>query len=194
MPTSEGNHFILSLKEEVSVIYVTNEVFRIWLTILNARGLFSDKLLDEREEITKGLFTWLMTHHLHSTVLEVYRAGLDDAIERWDMVFKYTPSFERPMGQRDIDATWQTIPDEISRLTERLPPDAIYRIVLGLHPEVEGMPPPAIRGWTPTILRKNKLAKITLGETIDGIETPIYMEYHQPDPSASQSEEVEHHG
>ncbi len=132
---------------------VVNEVQRVWLALVQARGLPNTYLTERRDLITNGLWTWLSMQHLNRAILEVYSEGSTGATERWDLVFDYAP----PGSGLDADVRgeWKTYIDEIVAFTgalAELPPGSIYRVVVDLKPEVGGQPPAHVEGWGPTRL------------------------------------------
>ena len=166
-----------------AILYVANEVIRVWIIILQQRGLGNEKLLQDKETINNGLFTWLLTHHLERAVLEMYQEGATEAVERWDMIFKYAdPNKENVTGQEEVDDVWKTYLDEVLEFIMRklnvLPSGTTYRVVVGLRDEVEGFPPPfEVSGWSPTTLRKaDHLTRSISEATCDGSQITIWME------------------
>jgi len=154
-----------------AILYVANEVIRVWIIILQQRGLGNEKLLQDKETINNGLFTWLLTHHLGQAVLEMYQEGATEATERWDMIFKYAdPNKENVTDQEEVDDVWKTYLDEVSEFMRKLnalPSGTTYRVVVNLKDAVEGYPPPEVPGWSPTTLRNfDHLQKHEFGEPV----------------------------
>jgi len=156
----------------MAINYVANEVFRVWLIILQQRGLANEHLLSQREVLNKGVFTWLLTRHLKRAILEVYQEGSSEAAERWDMIFTYADPNEEVRSEEEVDSIWETYLDEITPFMTRLsalPPGSVYRVVVDLHDEVAGQPPPEVEGWSSTTLRNaNDLQKHDFGQIISG--------------------------
>lgn len=139
-----------------ATIFVANEVFHVWLTILQQRGLSNADLLKKREIISNGLFTWLLTRHLRRAILEVYEENSSQATERWDMIFKYANPNEDVHSQEEVDNVWDTYLAEVTAFMKTLgslPSGVVYRIVVELADDVDGSPPPDVDGWGQTSLR-----------------------------------------
>jgi PAS domain-containing protein len=156
--------------------YVANEVFRVWLIILSQRGQNNAGLLQQREVINNGLFTWLATHHLKKAILEIFQPSSSEAVERWDMEFTYAnPTIEDIADEDEVDEVWKTYLDEITPFMARmkaLPAGTLYRVVVDLEDEVDGIPPPPVSGWEAATLRNiDHLQQQKFGEVIkvDGL-------------------------
>ena len=143
-----------------AILYVVNNVFRVWLIILQQRGLNNANLLRDKDTLNKGLFTWLTTHHLNKAILEVFETGKNEATERWDLIFKYKdPTQEDISGAEDANKVWKTYLDEVSTFMKRLnalPSGTTYRVVVSLNNDVEGQSPPEVPGWSSTTLKDVK--------------------------------------
>jgi hypothetical protein len=151
--------------------YVANEVFRVWFIILSQRGLANADLLQKREVLNNGIYTWLATHHLKKAILEIYQPSSSEAVERWDMEFTYAdPNVEDVSNEEGVDEIWKTYLDEMTTFMARmnaLPSGTIYRVVVDLEDEVDGMPPPPVDGWGSTTLRNaDHLQQQRFGENI----------------------------
>lgn len=137
--------------------YVATEIFRVWFIILQQRGLANTDLLQQKEILNNGLFTWLTTRHLKKAILEIYEPSSSEAVERWDMEFVYAdPRVEDLNSEDSVDEAWKTYLDEMTAFMARmnaLPPGTEYRVVVDLEDEVDGNPPPSVAGWSSTTLR-----------------------------------------
>lgn len=154
-----------------AILYVVNNVFRVWLIILQQRGLNNEILLRDKETLNKGLFTWLTTHHLNKAILEVFETGKSEAAERWDLIFTYKdPTQEDISGAEDANKVWKTYLDEVSAFMKRLnalPSGTTYRVVVSLNSDVEGQSPPEVPGWSSTTLKDvTHLNNMKFGEPI----------------------------
>jgi hypothetical protein len=154
-----------------AILYVSQEVIRFWFIILQQRGLSNDHILKNRETITNGLYTWLLTRHLRQAILELYQEGSSEATERWDMTFKFAdPDKEDVSTEAGTEDVWKTYLDEVAdfmRTLNALPPGTIYRVVVDLEDEVEGLPPVAVPGWSPGELKRvDHLEQHAFGEPI----------------------------
>ncbi len=153
-----------------ATIFVANEVFHVWFVILQQRGLSNTDLLQKKEILVNGLFTWLLTRHLKMAVLEVYQGSSSEATERWDLIFKYANPNEDVSSEDEVDNVWQTYLAEVTEFAKKLnalPPGAVYRVVVDLEDKVEGQPPPDVEGWAPTTLRNtNNLQRHEFGEDV----------------------------
>ena len=153
-----------------ATIFVANEVFHVWLIILQQRSLFNKDLLQNKDILVNGLFTWLLTRHLKKAILEVYQSSSSEATERWDLIFKYANPSEDVSSEDEVDSVWQTYLAEVTDFAKKLnalPSGSLYRVVVDLADEVEGQPPPDVEGWSRTTLRStNNLQKREFGEDI----------------------------
>lgn len=136
-----------------ATIYVANEVMRVFITLLDQRRLNNYKLLQQKEVITNGLFTWITTRHLKTAVLEIYHQNdTNKAIERWDLVFMYEePTDDDGFYEDKTEKLFETYLDEVSEFMRELaalPEGTEYRIVVDLD---EGAL--AVEGWQPTIFK-----------------------------------------
>lgn len=138
-----------------ATIYVANEIMRVFLIILDQRGLSNSKLISQKEAINNGLYTWIATRYLNTVICEVYLpSDPNKPIERWGLSFIY----EEPKPDEKIDNPenaahnqFKTYIEQIYELTmklDTLPEGTEYRIVVNLDPDA-----PAVEGWQPTTIR-----------------------------------------
>lgn len=151
--------------------YVATEIFRVWFIIIQQRGLANTDLLQKKEILNNGLFTWLTTRYLKRAILEIYEPSSSEAVERWDMEFAYAdPRAEDLNSEDSVDEVWKTYLDEMTAFMVRmnaLPPGTEYRVVVDLEDEIDGNPPPAVAGWSSTTLRNtDNLQLQNFGEQI----------------------------
>jgi hypothetical protein len=162
-----------------AIIYVANEVMRVFFTILDQRGLSNSKLNSQKGVITNGLFTWITTRHLKAAFLEIYHPNdLNKAIERWDLGFVYEEPRENDSKfyEDKTSNQFKTYIEKISEVTAKLdslPKGTEYRVVVNLEPGA-----PVVEGWQPTTLKDiSHLEKLHIGEMIDVGLINVGMEY-----------------
>jgi len=151
-----------------STIYVGTQVVKTFIMIPGLRGLDSREITSNLEPISRGVQTWTTTGDLKSAHLEIFDPRTDEAVERWDMVFKY----EADGGQKSqFNTELDKLKDFASKLG-KLRSGCRYRVVVELE---DGAP--AVEGWTPTTLRDvSHLSKKSLGGYIDTPRISIGME------------------
>ena len=158
------------------ILYVSQEVIRFLLIILQQRGLSNDLILQNKETLTNGFYTWLLMRHLRKAILEVFQEGSPEATERWDMTFEYADPNKEDVSTADgVDDVWKTYIDEVSEFMgtlNALPSGTIYRVIVDLEDEVDGLPPAAVPGWAPSEMKRvDHLEKHEFGEPI--IDTKV---------------------
>lgn len=142
-----------------SVVWCANESLRVLLQIVQSRGLPIDDLHEDLEFYSKGLRTWMATHHLKAVLLEVWEPDSDKVLERYDLVFDYRPFVAEAEEQFEthIEKLMEALP------AKELPAGCRYRIVLKKNPEAPDLP-----GWGSTRLRSaDHLQRKTLGDVIE---------------------------
>jgi hypothetical protein len=137
----------VQVKRWTSILWVSNEVLHGWLCILQHRGLPHTKLLRDRDGLTAGLTTWLLTGHLKTTTLEIYQEGVNRVLERWEFHFSYQPPGKGIASEEQVGALWRTHPPDLweyAKGGEPLPPGTDYRLVFRLWEEIESRSAPEI--------------------------------------------------
>jgi len=123
-----------------SVNFTVNSTFQGMLRLAHARGLKPDHIIEKRERIENGLFTWLGEQSLLALHLEVFLG--DVALERFDLEFKYRAEADRNIRKPDISKL-----EEFCKRLPRLPDGIDYRVVVTTTDEASDVP-----GWSPTDL------------------------------------------
>ena len=160
-----------------ATIYVANEVMRIFFIILDQRGLNNSKLLQQKEVINNGLYTWITTRHLKAAFLEIYHPeDQNKAVERWDFGFRYEEPKADIDPENSTERQFKTYIEKIYEIQQRLdalPEGTEYRVVVNLEPGA-----PAVEGWQPTTLKDiSQLERYHIGEMIDTGLINVGMEY-----------------
>jgi len=160
-----------------ATIYVANEVMRIFFIILDQRGLDNSKLLQQKEVINNGLYTWITTRHLKAAFLEIYHPeDPNKAVERWDLGFRYEEPKADIDPENSTERQFETYIEkiyEIQKKLDALPEGTEYRVVVNLE---DGAP--EVEGWQPTTLKDiSHLERHHIGEMIDTGVIKVGMEY-----------------
>jgi hypothetical protein len=132
-----------------SVTGTTNWVFQLLLKATNLRDLAPDHLLDRREIIEKGLFTWLAEQTLEVISLEIFEPGREDALERFDHVFSYLAEPDMTVRNPDIAEV-----EAFCSTLQRLPASAQYRIAVSVRDGAT-----VVEGWREGALRPLSVTK-----------------------------------
>jgi hypothetical protein len=124
--------------------------------------------VNQRETLSKGLFTWLVTRHLETAYLEVFLpSNPNTAEEHWGMNFVYLDPTDNGANQKSSNTysykeTNIKMLKEIAAQLKTLPEGSMYRIVFSLK---DGAP--EVEGWQSTELRSvTDLEKRDLGNII----------------------------
>ncbi|OVE78513.1 hypothetical protein BVY01_05240 [bacterium I07] len=125
---------------EKSITFMANTLFQMAFKIANARRLSPDYLVQNRELLESGFFTWFAEGMLESLHFEVLSPDGKKALERWDIYFSYSanpdPSVKKPpIGEIE----------EVAARLKALPPGTSYRIVIQTKPGASN-----VQGWQQT--------------------------------------------
>ena len=178
MPTMEKQRTEVGVKVWMqSMIFVSNQLMRILLDILDARRLDNKWLIDQRKVISDGLWTWLTARQLLALYLEIYQPGSNQAEERWDMNFKYEEPSSAALNDPDVKGVYESYWEQIKGLLGRLGklPDGVqYRVVANLEDGAYTVP-----GWSPTTFKSvDHLKKQRLGDAVTSPAIKMMMEYY----------------
>lgn len=149
------------------ILDVAQNVYAVWLILLDQRGLTSDKLHEQKKIILDGLFTWILLRHLKSAYLEIYQDGLEQNEERWDLLFNYEDTEAEIGTVKSAEESWRIYLVKMSEIMARLkalPTNSTYRVIVDLV-SVNGREPPKVKGWGQAKLKSIEgLEKIIIGD------------------------------
>lgn len=151
-----------------SMVYVANEIGRLFLDIVSQRGLPLDEFDELLETVMAGLRTWIAGHWLTHAVLELYDPHSDRLVQCVDLGLAYR-------AHAGTGEHFETAIDQVRAAVgnDRLNPDIRYRVVVRL---AEGAP--SLPGWEATTLRdRDHLRRMQLGGVIDTASVGVEMEY-----------------
>lgn len=151
-----------------SMVYVANEITRLFLDIVSQRGLSLDELTEQLDTITAGLRTWIAGHWLTHAVLELYDPATDELMQCVDLGLAYH-------AQRDTAERFDTAIDQVRETLgdETLDAAIRYRVVVQL---TDGAP--SLPGWEATSFReRGHLQRTPLGDVIDTVGIGVELEY-----------------
>lgn len=123
-----------------SVTYTVNTVFQMIFKAISGRKLPADYLIRNRKVIEDGLFTWLTEQTLTSLHIQVFKAGGETCIERWDFEFDYRAEPE----QEVVRPPAEDLEDFLRRL-KSLPSGTEYNVLANLKQGSTEVP-----GWSPS--------------------------------------------
>ena len=110
-----------------SMVYVANEIARLFLDIVSQRGLPMDYLHEPLQTILDGLRTWIAGHWLTNAVLEIYDPASDQLIQCIDLGLCYaTEMTANEHFETAIDQVRSTLGDD------PVEPHLRYRVVAQL--------------------------------------------------------------
>lgn len=75
-----------------SVTFMSDNLLNTLRDVIRENGISPDKLMNDRETLTRGITTWLHSGHLTDVVVEFYKPGASSAEARWDFPVGYTGS------------------------------------------------------------------------------------------------------
>jgi len=125
---------------EKSVTYMSNSLFQLGFKITKERGLSPDYLVDNRDILERGFFTWLSEQSLLSLHVEIISPDGKKALERWDLKFDYSAEPDMRVQKPPVEEV-----KEVSRRLRTLPEGVTYRIVVETKPDASD-----IEGWYET--------------------------------------------
>lgn len=141
-----------------SVAYLTDKMLTSLRWIIFWSGLDPDKLTSEWAVLERGIRTWLLSRHLESVTLEVYRPASMSLVGRWD----FTIFYDYDLG--DGGTMWVDT-DAIRYAIKKAglnPSDCSYRIIV--HNK-DGRPD--VPGWGPgEYLSTSGFIRQSVGTTI----------------------------
>ena len=124
----------------------------------HTRGLGTDRISSEREELESALYTCLSTRHLRSVRVEVFGSEADDTAAEWfDITFEWVSpddwdSTEKQGAPENFGQYREELMSQLQAL-DTLPSTVDYRILLGISENDLGQPFPSIEGWVETTPR-----------------------------------------
>ena len=151
-----------------SMVYVANEITRLFLDIVSQRGLPLDALTEQLDTITTGLRTWIAGHWLTNAVLELYDPDTDELVQCIDLKLVYRTPLNTP-------ERFETAVDQVRTALGNESVDAgiRYRVVVQLTDAAPNLP-----GWEPTSFRnRGHLPHAQLGDVIDTAGIGVELEY-----------------
>ena len=141
-----------------SVTFVTDKMLTSLKRIIIWSGLDPGKVTRNWHALDRGIRTWLFTRDLWQVVLEVYRAGTQSPVGRWDFDIEYG------LGADGEGEMW-TDPDAIRYAITKCgldPGGCDYRIVAVTKPGAQH-----VEGWGPTtLLSTDGFVRHSVGTTI----------------------------
>ena len=151
-----------------SMVYVANEIARLFLDIVSQRGLPMDYLHERLQTILDGLRTWIAGHWLTNAVLEIYDPASDQLIQCIDLGLCYaTEMTANEHFETAIDQVRSTLGDD------PVEPHLRYRVVVQLTDGAPDLP-----GWEATSLRdRGHLTRSHLDGVIDTVGIEVNLDY-----------------
>ena len=151
-----------------SMVYVANEITRLFLDIVNQRGLPLDYLNELLDTILTGLRTWIAGHWLTNAVLEIYDPSSDQLIQCIDLGLTYAAQMR---GEEHFETAIDQVRAALGH--DQLEPHIRYRVVVQLARGAPNLP-----GWEATRLRSREhLRRAHLDGVIDTVGIDVGMEY-----------------
>ena len=129
-----------------SATAVTNMLFRTMMEVTRERGLSSSYLANTRENIERGLFTWLSELALLLLRLEVSFPDSDEALEIFEYTFEYVDDGKKEARTPDVAKL-----RDFCRQLAALPPGVEYRVKIQREPWSS-----KVEGWVPCTFKEVK--------------------------------------
>lgn len=73
-----------------SLTFLADNMRNVLREVIRENGLCPDKLMDDWDDIGRGVRTWLESRDLEKIIIEFYPPGSDTASARWDFPISYT--------------------------------------------------------------------------------------------------------
>ncbi len=123
------------------VVYTTNSIMRIAFRLEHHRVPSGHFMVDHADLIEKGLKVWLREGHLLAVHMELAPPDGDEAYDRCTVDLTYHEDPKEQVAKAPMEQL-----EEFLGTLEKLPPDAQFRLIVGLKPgytEVPGWGEPA---------------------------------------------------
>lgn len=169
-----------------STTWVANEIARVMLDTVVARGLPLDYMHSNLKALTDGFRTWIAGRWLKGAIVEVYDTASDTMVERFDLDLAYQPTGQ---GGRE---RFTTDMDRVKAALAKLPPlrpGCRYHVLADLTDDAPELP-----GWSDARTRDTgDLQKNNVGKVIDtariGVDLSLWVKRSTDDASHLQPQE-----
>ncbi|GAC1659879.1 MAG: hypothetical protein NVS9B15_23430 [Acidobacteriaceae bacterium] len=112
-----------------SVTFMADSMRNVLREVIRESGLSPEKLMDDWDDITRGMRTWIESGHLEKIVIEFYKPGASSVSARWDFPMIYSGS--GPDDDMWLDKNY--LRQIIAKAARPSAQDA-YRVLLKLAP------------------------------------------------------------
>ena len=150
-----------------SVVFVCNEMIRILVETVRARGLPLDYLQRNHELFSASFRTWLAGRWLNHLTVEVYDPKNDRLVEKYILGVAYEPEAE---GEEVFESSMNKLQSELTRLRD-LRPGCRYEVLVNLSKDAPDLP-----GWSKKQLRDaSHLCQQDLGAMLNSLCCKVQM-------------------